>query len=106
MQLDIHSLNHPTVGGVAIVFDINYQAKRVEFFKFDPDVRQHYTVWSTCIGSFFTWLSIYGTNQAQVQRYLTVKKKSQAVTALWLNAIGLIALSSLCGYAGMVVYAY
>ena len=104
--LAIILVGNNAVGGAAVVFDINYQAKRVEFFKFDPDVRQHYTVWSTCIGSFFTWLSIYGTNQAQVQRYLTVKKKSQAVTALWLNAIGLIVLTSLCGYAGMVVYAY
>ena len=38
-----------------------------------------HTVWSLVIGGFFTWVSIYGINQTQVQRYLTVKKKSQAV---------------------------
>ena len=104
--LAIILVGNNAVGGAAVVFDINYQAKRVELFNFNPDVRQRHTVWGLCIGSFFLWLSIYGTNQAQVQRYLTVKKKSQAVTALWLNAIGIGVLTSLCGYAGMVVYAY
>ena len=38
-----------------------------------------HTVWSLVIGGFFTWVSVYGINQTQVQRYLTVKKRSQAV---------------------------
>ena len=38
-----------------------------------------HTVWSLIIGGFFTWVSVYGINQTQVQRYLTVRKKSQAV---------------------------
>eukprot|EP00092_Neocalanus_flemingeri_P012913 GFUD01013912.1.p1 GENE.GFUD01013912.1~~GFUD01013912.1.p1 ORF type:complete len:629 (+),score=119.06 GFUD01013912.1:145-2031(+) len=94
------------VGGASVVFDRNYQEGRVQLFNFDPDIRQRHTVWGVFFGSFFLWLSIYGTNQAQVQRYLTVKKKSQAVTALWLNAIGIGSLLLLCGYAGMVVYAF
>ena len=94
------------VGGASSVFDINYQAGRIELFNFDPDVRQRHTVWGVIIGPFFSWLSIYGTNQAQVQRYLTVKRRSQAVTALWLNALGIFLLTTLCGYGGMVVYAY
>lgn len=31
-----------------------------------------HTVWGTVIGGTFVWLTIYGVNQAQVQRYLTV----------------------------------
>ena len=31
------------------------------------------------VGGYFTWISVYGINQTQVQRYLTVKEKSQAV---------------------------
>ena len=38
-----------------------------------------HTVWSLIIGGFFTWISVYGINQTQVQRYLTVKTRSQAV---------------------------
>ena len=35
-----------------------------------------------------------------------MKKKSQAVTALWLNAIGIGLLTLLCSFAGMVAYSY
>merc|ERR1719154_1000109 len=94
------------VGGAAVVYDRNYQAGRVELFNFDMDMRQRHTVWGLVIGSFFLWLSVYGTNQAQVQRYMTVKRRSQAVTALWLNAVGIGSLLLLCGYAGMVVFAF
>ena len=93
-------------GGPAKVFDINYQAGRVELFNFDPDMRQRHTVWSVIIGSFFLWLSVYATNQAQVQRYASVKKRSQVVTSLWLNCIFISLLVGICCYGGMVVFAY
>ena len=44
-----------------------------------PKLYCRHTVWSLIIGGFFTWVSVYGINQTQVQRYLTVKKRSQAV---------------------------
>jgi len=93
-------------GGASTVFDINYQSGRVELFNFDPDPRQRHTVWSLVIGGFFTWVSVYGINQTQVQRYLTVKKRSQAVKAIWFNVLGIGSLLLLCGYGGMVMYAY
>lgn len=37
----------------------------------DPTVR--HTWWSLTIGGLFTFLSLYGVNQVQVQRLLTVK---------------------------------
>lgn len=37
----------------------------------DPTVR--HTWWSLTFGGFFTYLSLYGTNQVQVQRMLTIK---------------------------------
>jgi len=93
-------------GGASRVFDVNYQSGRVELFNFDPDPRQRHTVWSLVIGGFFTWVSIYGINQTQVQRYLTVKKRSQAVRAIWFNVLGIGSLLLLCAYGGMVMYAY
>merc|ERR1719308_178697 len=94
------------VGGAGVVFDRNYQSGRVELFNFKTDMRNRHTVWSLIIGGFFTWVSIYGINQTQVQRYLTVKKKSQAVKAIWLNVLGLGSLLLICAYGGWVVYAY
>ena len=42
-------------------------------------MRRRHTMWAMIIRGFFNWISIYGINQTQVQRYLTVKKRSQAV---------------------------
>ena len=67
------------VGGTTTVWERNYNSGRVELFNFEPDLRQRHTFWGCLIGGFFTWISVYGINQAQVQRYLTVKKPSQAV---------------------------
>ena len=43
---------------------------------FDP--RTRHTIWSTLIGGGFVWLSIYGINQAMVQRALTIKTLKRA----------------------------
>ena len=59
-------------------------------------MRQRHTVWSVVIGSFFLWLSVYATNQAQVQRYASVKSKSQVVNSLWLNCVFVCTLVGLC----------
>ena len=67
------------LGGGHEVFDRNYQSGRIELFNFDVDMRMRHTVWSLVIGGYFNWVATYGINQTQVQRYLSVSKKSQAV---------------------------
>ncbi len=63
------------LGGAARVWDINYQASRVELFNIDPAPRQRHTVWGLMVGTTVLWVSVYGTNQAMVQRYSTVRSK-------------------------------
>lgn len=93
-------------GGSSKVFDLNYQTGRIELFNFDPDMTTRHTVWGMLIGGYFTWISIYGINQTQVQRYLSVPNKKQAVKAIWLNVLGIGSLLILCAYGGLVVFAY
>ena len=45
---------------------------------FDVDPGKRHTFWSLVIGGYFTWAAIYGVNQSQVQRYLTVATIKQA----------------------------
>ena len=47
-------------------------------YSFDPRMTTRHTVWAMVIGGYFTWISVYGINQTQVQRYLTVPKMSMA----------------------------
>ena len=80
------------LGGAARVWDINYQASRVELFNLDPDPRQRHTVWGLMVGTTVLWVSVYGTNQAMVQRYSTVRRSSQVimVTVMIMNMIIII----------------
>ena len=45
---------------------------------FDVDPFKRHTFWTLSIGGFFTWLAIYGVNQAQVQRALCVPRLRDA----------------------------
>ena len=45
---------------------------------FDPSPGVRHTVWTLVVGGYFTWVTIYGVNQAQVQRYLCVPTKRKA----------------------------
>lgn len=59
-------------GGVRNVLEINWKYDRIDFFETNPDPTTRHTIWGLTIGSFFQWLFIYGVNQSQVQRYLSV----------------------------------
>ncbi|CAG0923130.1 unnamed protein product [Notodromas monacha] len=65
-------------GGIGEVIRINQHSGRLAL-NFSGDIRERHTLWSTVLGGYFTWIAIYGVNQAQVQRYLTVPKQSMAI---------------------------
>ena len=43
-------------------------------FSWDPNPLQRHNIWSLVFGGCFTWLAIYGVNQAQVQRCLCTER--------------------------------
>ena len=47
-------------------------------FSFDPDLRKRYSFWSLSVGGAMVWLSMYGVNQAQVQRFISCRTERQA----------------------------
>ncbi|XP_066266079.1 sodium-coupled monocarboxylate transporter 1-like isoform X1 [Branchiostoma lanceolatum] len=94
------------LGGISEVWEVNRQGGRLEFFNFDPDPRVRHSSWSVHIGGTFMWIAIFGVNQAQVQRYLTVSKLSRAQIALYLNVVGLWLIVTLATLCGLVLYAF
>merc|ERR1719300_1313095 len=92
--------------GSSKVFDENYKTGKIELFNFSTDTTTRHSVWTMIIGGYFTWVSVYGINQTQVQRYMSVKDKSQAVKAIWLNVLGIGSLLLICAYGGLVTFAY
>nr|CAD7263334.1 unnamed protein product [Timema shepardi] len=67
------------IGGFGVVWSRNSDAGRVQFFNWNMDPTERYTVWSTVIGAAFLHSAVYGANQLQVQRYLTVPTVRQAI---------------------------
>ncbi|KAJ1528624.1 hypothetical protein ONE63_007020 [Megalurothrips usitatus] len=93
------------VGGIDVVWQRNAAHGRGDFFKWTTDPTERYSVWSAFIGAAVLHTAVYGANQLQVQRYLTVSTISQARQMLWINCAGWTAVVLLTVYAGMLIFA-
>jgi len=72
----------------------------------DPDPTTRHTVWSVVIGGFFYWTSLFCTNQASVQKCMSLKSLRLAKIALGFAIIGLIAVFLLNFYTGLMVFTH
>ena len=79
---------------------------RLQVFDFSWDVTQTYTFWSGMIGGTFLMLSYFGTDQSQVQRYLTAKSVDDARTSLLMSAYWKIPLQALVLIVGVLVWVF
>nr|XP_039271468.1 sodium-coupled monocarboxylate transporter 1-like [Styela clava] len=94
------------MGGITEVWNIAEAGGRTDILKFDLDPRKRYTVWTVAVGSFIIWIGILGTNQAQVQRYLSVKSENKAKKSLYLGVTVVSMFATLAVLCGLVCYAY
>ncbi len=70
----------------------------------DPAAK--YTVWSGLIGGFFLQLSYFGTDQSQVQRYLTGQTMQQARRGLLVNGLLKIPMQFFILLIGVMVFVF
>jgi Na+/proline symporter len=68
--------------------------------------RDKYTLWSGLIGGFFLQLSYFGTDQSQVQRYLTGQSVAQARQGLWMNGVLKIPMQFFILLTGVLVFVF
>ena len=94
------------MGSLSEVVQRAYDGGRIQFDEISPDPTVRHTFWTQTIGGTFVYLSIYGVNQAQVQRLLTTGDLNRAKLALWLQWPILTVLSISTSFAGIVIYAY
>lgn len=73
-------------------------------FSFDPDRR--YTLWSGLLGGLFLSLSYFGTDQSQVQRYLTGRSLRESRLGLMFNAVLKIPMQFFILLLGTLVFAF
>ncbi|MFA5910953.1 MAG: sodium:solute symporter [Vicinamibacterales bacterium] len=79
---------------------------RLQVFDFSTDPSVRYTFWTGTIGALFLFLSYFGTDQSQVQRYLTAKSIDQARSSLFMSAYWKIPLQALVMIIGVFMFMF
>ena len=79
---------------------------RLQVFDFSFDLTKTYTFWSGILGGTFLMLSYFGTDQSQVQRYLTAKSVDEARSSLLMSAYWKIPLQALVLLIGVLVFVF
>jgi len=73
-------------------------------FSFDPEER--YTIWSGIAGGFFLMLSYFGTDQSQVQRYLSGKSIRESQMGLIMNGLLKVPMQFFILLIGVMVFVF
>jgi Na+/proline symporter len=81
-------------------------AGRLRVFDLKFDINEQYTVWSGVIGGTFLMMSYFGTDQSQVQRYLTARSVDEARSSLLMSAYWKIPLQALVLLVGVLVFVF
>ena len=92
--------------GIKETFSIAGSAGKMNIvdFKFDP--KERYNTWSGLLASFFLFLSYFGTDQSQVQRYLTGKTLTESRLGLMFNGLVKIPMQFTVLLTGLMVYIF
>lgn len=70
------------------------------------DWNNRYNLWSGLIGAMFLALAYFGTDQSQVQRYLTGKSIGQSRLSLLFNAVAKVPMQFLILFIGAMVFVF
>jgi solute:Na+ symporter, SSS family len=79
---------------------------RLRSFDFSWDLTNQYTFWSGTIAGLFLFCSYFGTDQSQVQRYLTARSEEEAKRSLLMSAYWKIPLQVLVLLLGILVFVF
>ncbi|CAG2110594.1 unnamed protein product [Medioppia subpectinata] len=93
------------VGGVDVVWERARLTDRLQLFNLDPNPMTRHTFWSLTIGGIFIYVSIYGVNQTQVQRLLTVRSLQKSQMALLISWPITTLLALITAFTGLVIFA-
>jgi len=79
---------------------------KMEVLNFSFDLENRYTIWSGLIGGTFLMLSYFGTDQSQVQRYLSGKSIKEMQLGMIFNGIFKIPMQFFILFIGVMVFVF
>ncbi|WOD43727.1 sodium:solute symporter [Hwangdonia lutea] len=86
--------------------DIAGASGRMEVLDFSFDLENRYTVWSGLIGGTFLALAYFGTDQSQVQRYLSAKSMKEMQMGLIFNGLLKVPMQFFILLVGVMVFVF
>lgn len=89
---------------LSTVLELAQERGMLNAANFEFALNDRYNMWSGIIGGSFLALSYFGTDQSQVQRYLSGKSLKQIRTGLYFNAVLKIPLQLFILFIGVLVF--
>lgn len=86
--------------------DIAGASGKMDVIDFSFDLNNRYTVWSGLIGGTFLMLSYFGTDQSQVQRYLSGKSVKEMQWGLMFNGLLKVPMQFFILLIGVMVFVF
>ncbi|GAB0089909.1 sodium-coupled monocarboxylate transporter 1 [Sergentomyia squamirostris] len=88
------------------VFETSSLGERLEWDNFSVNPTTRHSIFSVIIGGFFYWTSMFCTNQASVQKCMSLKELKRAKLAIYSAVIGLIVVFIINFYTGLMVFTH
>jgi Na+/proline symporter len=79
---------------------------KLNLVNFDFDLGDRYNFWTGTTAALFLFLSYFGTDQSQVQRYLTGKSLAQSRLGLIMNGLLKIPMQLIILFIGVMVFVF
>ena len=79
---------------------------KMEVLDFSFDLENRYTIWTGLIGGSFLMLSYFGTDQSQVQRYLSGKSVRESQMGLIMNGLLKVPMQFFILLIGVMVFVF
>ncbi len=86
--------------------DIAGASGKMEVLDFSFDLNNRYTVWTGFLGGTFLMLSYFGTDQSQVQRYLSGKSLRESQLGLLFNGLLKVPMQFFILLVGVMVFVF
>jgi Na+/proline symporter len=91
---------------IAKAYDLAATAGKTKIINYSFNFEDRYTLWSGLTGGFFLALAYFGTDQSQVQRYLSANNEQQSRLGLIMNGVLKVPLQFFILFVGLMVFVF
>ncbi|GBM14501.1 Sodium-coupled monocarboxylate transporter 2, partial [Araneus ventricosus] len=100
----VYAFGITETGGVGEVIRRAEAGERIQFFDTTFDLTKRYTFWSVVTRGLSAGIGMYGTNQLEVQRTLSMSTCQKAQLALRWSVVPVVFLFLSCSLFGVILY--